>query len=245
MNKRSTGWLHPAVIYLILLFLVIIVSWIGSIMEISRVGGNGELALRSVLGVPGLRWAVRTAATCLDNAPVGNALMLFIAVGAGRGSGLFRALSRLRSLSPKEMTAFYISLVVLIIYVFLIVLGVFSGSHLLLGITGTLKGSPLYDGIMFLLMLAVCLPSLVYGLSTETFRTAQDCVNAFCTMLPEFAHFLVTMLVAAQLIQTLEYTHIDALLGLNKAAMQVVSFLLYWLPLPIILLWFQKSRKEV
>lgn len=245
MNKRSTGWLHPAVIYLILLILVIIVSWIGSIMEISRVGGNGELALRSVLGVPGLRWAVRTAATCLDNAPVGNALMLFIAVGAGRGSGLFRALSRLRSLSPKEMTAFYISLVVLIIYVFLIVLGVFSGSHLLLGITGTLKGSPLYDGIMFLLMLAVCLPSLVYGLSTETFRTAQDCVNAFCTMLPEFAHFLVTMLVAAQLIQTLEYTHIDALLGLNKAAMQVVSFLLYWLPLPIILLWFQKSRKEV
>ena len=124
MNKRSTGWLHPAVIYLILLFLVIIVSWIGSIMEISRVGGNGELALRSVLGVPGLRWAIRSAATCLGNAPVGNALMLFIAVGAGRGSGLFRALSRLRSLSPKEMTAFYISLVVLIIYVFLIVLGI-------------------------------------------------------------------------------------------------------------------------
>ena len=245
MNKRSTGWLHPAVIYLILLFLVIIVSWIGSIMEISRVGGNGELALRSVLGVPGLRWAIRSAATCLGNAPVGNALMLFIAVGAGRGSGLFRALSRLRSLSPKEMTAFYISLVVLIIYVFLIVLGVFTGSHLLLGITGTLKGSPLYDGIMFLLMLAVCLPSLVYGLSTETFRTAQDCVDAFCTMLPEFAHFLVTMLVAAQLIQTLEYTHIDVLLGLTDNAMRIISFLIYWLPLPIILVWCQKSRKEV
>ena len=245
MNKRSTGWLHPAVIYLILLILVIIVSWIGSIMEISRVDGNGELALRSVLGVPGLRWAVRSAATCLGNAPVGNALMLFIAVGAGRGSGLFRALSRLRNLSPKEMTAFYISLVVLIIYVFLIVLGVFTGSHLLLGITGTLKGSPLYDGIMFLLMLAVCLPSLVYGLSTETFRTAQDCVNAFCTMLPEFAHFLVTMLVAAQLIQTLEYTHIDVLLGLTDNAMRIISFLIYWLPLPIILVWCQKSRKEV
>ena len=245
MNKRSAGWLHPAVIYLILLFLVIIVSWIGSIMEISRVGGNGELALRSVLGVPGLRWAIRSAATCLGNAPVGNALMLFIAVGAGRGSGLFRALSRLRSLSPKEMTAFYISLVVLIIYVFLIVLGVFTGSHLLLGITGTLKGSPLYDGIMFLLMLAVSLPSLVYGLSTETFRTAQDCVDAFCTMLPEFAHFLVTMLVAAQLIQTLEYTHIDVLLGLTDNAMRIISFLIYWLPLPIILVWCQKSRKEV
>lgn len=245
MNKRSAGWLHPAVIYLILLILVIIVSWIGSIMEISRASGNSDLALRSVLGVPGLRWAVRTAATCLGNAPVGNALMLFIAIGAGRGSGLFRALSRLRNLSPKETTAFYISLVVLVIYVLLIILGVFAGSHLLLGITGTLKGSPLYDGLMFLLMLAVCLPSLVYGLSTETFRTVSDCVDAFCTILPPFAHFLVTMLVAAQLIQTLEYTHIDALMGIGPNSMRIISFLLYWLPLPIILLWFQKSRKEV
>ena len=241
MNKRLTGWLHPAVIYLILLILVIIVSWIGSIMEISRVGGNGDLALRSVLGVPGLRWAVRTAASCLGNAPVGNALMLFIAVGAGRGSGLFRALSRLRSLSPKESTAFYISLVVLAIYILLIILGVYAGSHLLLGITGSLKGSPLYDGFMFLVMLAVCLPSLVYGLSTETFRTAKDCVDAFCTILPPFAHFLVTMLVAAQLLQTLEYTNIEALLGITPNAMRIISFLIYWLPVPVIHLRNKKT----
>ena len=236
MSKRSTGWLHPAVIYLILLILVILVSWIGSIMEISRVGGNGELALRSVLGVPGLRWTVRTAASCLGNAPIGNALMLFMAIGVGRGSGLFRALARLRNLSPKEMTAFYISMVVLVIYLSLIVLGLFTGSHLLLGITGNLKGSPLYDGFMFLVMLGICLPSLVYGLSTETFRTAGDCVDAFCTILPPFAHFLVTMLIAAQLIQTLEYTHIDAIIGITANSMQVTSFLLYWLPLPIILI---------
>ena len=245
MNKRSLGWRHPAVIYLILLILVIVVSWIGSIMEIGRAGGNEELALRSVLGVPGLRWAVRTAASCLGNAPVGNALMLFMAIGAGKGSGLFRALSRLRNLSPKESTAFYISLVVLAIFIFLIILGVYAGSHLLLGITGTLKGSPLYDGFMFLVMLGIGLPSLVYGLSTETFRTARDCVNAFCTILPPFAHFLVTMLVAAQLLQTLEYTNIDVLLGISDNAMRIISFLVYWVPLPIILIWYQKSGKEV
>lgn len=245
MNKRSLGWRHPAVIYLILLILVIVVSWIGSIMEIGRGAGNEELALRSVLGVPGLRWAVRTAASSLGNAPVGNALMLFMAIGAGRGSGLFRALSRLRNLSPKESTAFYISLVVLAIFIFLIILGVYAGSHLLLGITGTLKGSPLYDGFMFLVMLGIGLPSLVYGLSTETFRTAQDCVNAFCTILPPFAHFLVTMLVAAQLLQTLEYTNIDVLLGISDNAMRIISFLVYWVPLPIILMWCQKSGKVV
>jgi len=245
MNRRYTGWLHPAVIYLILLLLVILASWIGSIIEIRRVGGNSELLLRSVLGESGVRWAVRSAASSLSLAPVGNALMLFIAVGAGRGSGLFRALSRLRSLSPKESTAFYISLVVLAIYILLIILGVYAGSHLLLGITGTLKGSPLYDGFMFLVMLAVCLPSLVYGLSTETFRTAADCVDAFCTILPPLAHFLVTMLIAAQFLQTLEYTNIDVLLGITENAMRIISFLVYWLPLPIIWVWCQKSRKEV
>jgi p-aminobenzoyl-glutamate transporter AbgT len=243
MNRK--WWWHPAIVYLLLLFVTILVSWIGSIMEIGNAGGNNELALRSVLGVPGIRWAVRSAASGVGQAPIGNALMLFIAVGAGRGSGLFRAVTRLRNLSPKETTAFYISMVVLAIYICLIVLGVFAGSHLLLGITGKLKGSPLYEGFMFLLMLAVALPSLVYGLSTETFRTAGDCVDAFCTILPPFAHFLVTMLVAAQLIQTLEYTHIDTLLGITESSMKVMSFLVYWLPLPIILLRSQKSGKEI
>lgn len=238
-------WWHPAIVYLLLIFVVILVSWIGSIMEISRGSGNDELALRSVLGVSGIRWAVRTAASCIGKAPVGNALMLFMAIGAGRGSGLFRALSCLRNLSPKETTAFYISLLVLAVYVCLIILGVFAGSHLLLGITGMLKGSPLYDGFMFLMMLAVCLPSLVYGFSAETFRTAFDCADSFCTILPPFAHFLFTMLVAAQLIQTLEYTHIDALLGITSDAMRIISFIVYWCPLPIILLWNQKSRKEI
>ena len=226
MSKK--WWWHPAIVYLLLLFVVILISWIGSIMEISRVNDNGELSLRSVLGVSGIRWSVRTAALCLGNAPIGNALMLCIAIGAGRGSGLFRALSRIRSLSPKEAMAFYISMAVLAIYILLIVLGFFAGSHLLLGITGRLAGSPLYEGFMFLLMLAVCLPSLVYGLSTETFRTAGDCADAFCTILP-----------------TLEYTHIDALLGLTQNSMRVISFLIYWLPLPIILMWSQKSGKEV
>ena len=85
----------------------------------------------------------------------------------------------------------------------------------------------------------------IFSQYTETFRTAGDCVDAFCTILPPFAHFLVTMLVAAQLLQTLEYTNIDALLGITDFAMRIISFLVYWLPLPIILVWCQKSGKEI
>ena len=139
----------------------------------------------------------------------------------------------------------YTSVAVLAVYISLIVLGVFTGSHLLLGITGKLKGSPLYDGFMFLIMLGIGLPSLVYGLSTETFRTVYDCIRAFSGIIAPFAEFLVTMLVAAQLLQTLMYTNFDALLGITENAMRIISFLVYWLPLPIILLWWQKSGKEV
>lgn len=238
-------WSHPAIVYLLLLIAVILASWIGSVLEIGSMGTNSEMALRSVLGVSGIRWMVRSAASCLGNAPIGNALMIFIAYGAGKGSGLFRAFSRVRNLSPKETIALYTSLIVLTVYILLIVLGVFAGSHLLLGVTGTLKGSPLYQGLIFLLMLAVCLPSLVYGLSTETFRTVSDCVRAFSTIIAPFAEFLVTMLVASQLLQTLEYTHINTMVGLTDGTMRVVSFLVYWMPLPIIWMWWQKSGKEV
>ena len=243
-KNKGLSW-HPAIIYLALLVIVILASWIGSIVEIRHVSGNSNMMLHSLLGVPGLRWAVRNAAGCLGDAPIGNALMFFMAIGIGRGSGLFRAVSHVSIISPKERTALWISGVVLAFYLLLIVVGIFWGSHLLLGITGKLSGSPLYEGLMFLLMLAVALPSVVFGLSTDTFRTAYDCVKAFSTILAPFAEFLVTLLVAAQLLGAVSYTGIDRLLGIDGTTMVVVSILVYWLPLPIILLLHKNHGAEV
>lgn len=245
MSKRTIGWLHPIIIYLILLLLTIMVSWIGSIMEMRSAQTNSELALRSVLGLSGIRWAVRSASHSLSQAPIGNALMLFIALGAGRGSGLFSAFSALKSLPPKERNALYISMAVLTVYLCVILIGLFYGSHLLLGITGRLYGSPLYEGVVFLFMLAVCMPSVVYGFATGRFRNMADCINAFTTVMPTIVQFLVTMLIASQLIQILDYSHIAILLGLTENGMEILSFLLYWLPLPIIVIWNQKTAKEI
>lgn len=244
MNNRTRGWLHPAVVYLLLLMVTILASWIGSILQIGSMSGNNDLTIHSVLGVSGIRWAVRSAASSLAQAPIGQAVMIFMAIGAGRGSGLFRALAHLTGLSPKERLAFIISMSILAVYILLIIMGIFTGSHLLLGVTGTLAGSPFVDGFVFLAMLGICLPALVYGLSTDTFNTAMDCVNAFCRILPSAAQFLVTMLIAAQLISTLQYTGLNSALGLGYTGMRVLSFMIYWLPLPIILLLEQKSGRE-
>ncbi|MGX8689503.1 MAG: AbgT family transporter [Bacteroidaceae bacterium] len=236
MSKHHRRSFHPAIVYFILLVIAILASWIGSIMEMKHAGGNSGLILRSVLDVPGIRWAVRNAAGCIAAAPIGNAMMLFMAIGAGRGSGLFRAIGHVSILSPKERTALWISAVVMILYLSIIVLGIFAGSHLLLGITGKLNGSPLYEGLMFLLMLAVAIPSVVFGFSTDTFRTAYDCVEAFSDLLKPFAEFIITLIVAAQLIGVVSYSGIDKIIGLTDESMRVVSFLIYWLPLPIILI---------
>jgi len=245
MSKRQNRSLPPVIVYFILLLAVILASWIGSIVEMKHVGGNSGLVLRSVLGMPGIRWAVRSAADCLHDAPIGNALMLFMAIGVGKGSGLFRALHNTAILSPKERTALVISMVVLALYICLIILGIFAGSHLLLGITGNLTGSPLYEGLMFLLMLAVALPSVVFGLSTDTFRTAYDCVEAFSSLLKPFAEFLITILIAAQLLSAISYTGFDSMIGLTGRSMRVVSFIVYWIPLPIILLQHKNHIKVV
>jgi len=245
MSKRQDRSLPPVIVYFILLLAVILASWIGSIVEMKHLGGNSGLVIRSVLGVPGIRWAVRSAADCLRDAPIGNALMLFMAIGVGKGSGLFRAVRHTAILSPKERTALVISMAVLALYVCLIILGIFAGSHLLLGITGNLTGSPLYEGLMFLLMLAVALPSVVFGLSTDTFRTAYDCVEAFSSLLKPFAEFLITILIAAQLLSAISYTGFDSMIGLTGRSMRVVSFIVYWIPLPIILLQHKNHIKVV
>ena len=49
----------------------------------------------------GIRWFVRNAASCMGNAPVGEALMILVAIGAGKESGLFRALAHSMTLSPR------------------------------------------------------------------------------------------------------------------------------------------------
>ena len=120
-----------------------------------------------------------------------------------------------------------------------------NGSNLLLGVTGAIKGGPLAHGAVFILMMAILLPSLIYGISTDTFHTARECVEALSSMIRAAASFLLTMLVAAQLMETVKYTHLDALAGISPGLMSVISFLVYWIPLPIIIISDQKRNIEV
>lgn len=243
-ENRNRKLPHPVIVYLILLVLVVFFSWIGSVLEFRTMGRNGPM-LQSLLSEQGIRWFVRNAASCMGNAPVGEALMILVAIGAGKESGLFRALAHSMTLSPRERVSLLISLITFAVIIAVILFGLFSGSNLLLGVTGAIKGGPLAHGAVFILMIAILLPSLIYGISTDTFHTARECVEALSSMIRVAASFLLTMLVAAQLMETIKYTRLDALSGITPVMMSVISFLVYWIPLPIIIISDQKRNIEV
>ena len=166
--------------------------------------------------------------------------MFFLTIGVFKGCGLMRAVLNYKSLSPKERTSLHLSLTVLTLCVVLVVLGLFAGSHLLLSVTGRLQGSPLFDGFMFLLMVTVAVPSLVYGFSSDNLRSVNDCMNAFASKALPMSHFVITMLVAAQLIQIIEYTNLYQFIGLSAVSLKYVAFVLYWFPLPVILYMYKQ-----
>lgn len=240
MNKRF----HPVLLYLAMLLLVMLVSWIGSIIELRHVGGNGQMMLNSVFSAQGVRWLVRNAATAVGKAPIGNAVLIMLMIGIGKGSGFVRALSAPRALSPKEHNALLVSLTVLCVILVVILLGIFASSHLLLGVTGTLTGSPLIEGLVFILMLLFVLPALVFGFSADTFNSVSDCIKAFLSVAQPTATVVLTMLVASQLLETFKYTNLDVILHLSDRFMRVLEFVVYWLPVPFLLL-NQKSSPHI
>lgn len=236
MNRRF----HPALLYLSLLLLIILFSWIGSIIEMR----HGQMTLNSLIGAQGVRWLVRNAAATVSMAPIGNAVLIMLMVGTGKGSGFVRAFSSPKDLSPKEHNALLLSIVIMLLILSVFFFGIFSPSHLLLGVTGTLKGSPLADGAVFLLTILFVIPAVVYGFSTDTFRRAADCIRAFLSVAVPTAGLLLTMLVAAQLLETFKYANLDVLFGLSGKSMHIIEFAVYWLPLPFFA-FGQKSGRHI
>lgn len=233
IKRKPMGVWHPAAIYLVLLAIVILVSWIASFYEIRSVSGNADQMVRSVLTPQGLRWMGRTACGVLGSAPFGQAVMLLLMVGMVVQSGLFRAIFRPES--AKQRVSLILAAVIFAVVLGLILSGVFFGSRPFLSLTGRLAGSPLADNPLVFVLLLVLAPSLVFGFSAGKLRTLADCIEIMTDSIKAGSSFLLTMLVASQLIQTLEYTRLFRLLGLTDQAFQVLSFLIYWIPLPILL----------
>jgi len=237
MNRRRFP--HIAFIYLILVLAVILASWISSVLEMRFSNVFSMYGIRSMLSAAGIRWLVSNAGNTIANAPVGNAIMLFMAVGAVDGSGLGRATVKCfhGTVSPREKASLTVAAVSLLLLVLLFVLGAVSGGNLSVGLAGGIADSPLARGLTFTVMLVLAVPSIAYGLASGTFQSSHDCVHALAMFIAPMAEFLICLVVASQLVGTILYTRLDVLLGIGPQLMRIISFVLYWLPLPLVFLY--------
>lgn len=245
MNRKSLGIWHPAMLYLFLSIAVILIAWVGSFWELRNINVNSELILRSLLTIDGVRYLLHNSVSMLDDAPIANILMLLFTIGVANRSLLFKTLSLFlhhKSLSYKQYASLLLSFIVFVLMFLLLIYGVFGPEHLLLSISGTLKNSPLIDGFFAILMILVLLPCLIYGMATDSFNVVDDGIDALVSVIRLVPSYLFTLFMASFLMSVITYSRIDVLIGAGTTAIQLFSQILYWLPLPILLFFEQKSE---
>ncbi|MBO5932564.1 MAG: AbgT family transporter [Bacteroidaceae bacterium] len=245
MNRKSLGIWHPAMLYLFLSIAVILIAWVGSFWELRNVDVNSELVLRSLLTIDGVRFLLHNSVSLFDDAPIANILMLLFTIGVANRSSLFKTVSHFihhKPLSYKQYASLLLSCIVFALLFVLLLYGIFGPGHILLSISGTLKNSPLIDGFFAILMILVLLPCLIYGMATDSFNVVDDGIEALVSVIRLVPSYLLTLFMASFLMSVITYSRIDVLIGAGTTAIQLFSQILYWLPLPILLFFEQKSE---
>ena len=217
-------------IYLVLLFGVAIGSWVGSVYTL-----DSEEAVANLLSDAGVRWMVRHCVANITAAPVAEALLVLLMIGAVKQSELadcVRLLVRektLTVLSQRQGYALRISSIVLVIVLGVVLLGIVPPWGNLLSVTGSVIGGPLSGGWLFVLSLLVCGPSLCYGWLNGVWHTEREVLQAFTFEVSRCSGYFVTLIVAAQLVAAVQYTQLLACIG--WVGTTLLPLLLYGIPL--------------
>lgn len=216
MKQRTP---HPSTWFLLASIAVALVSWIANIYDWSVVSESTghEVVVQSLLSPEGIRWMLRrVAANFMEFEPLSMMLIALPAIGVSLHSGFvevcIRAMSRLwqhtLSLSRKEFRALLMAWVVGLLYVALLAASTFASWGILRGVTGGLERSPLADGWLFLLAAGWGLMSVVYGFTSDRYRSDTDVVDGFCLLRGLLCQYLVIAFFAAQLLSCLDYTQL-------------------------------------
>lgn len=223
-----------ATLYLILLALLVLFSWIASAYGLVLPGGE---VVPSLLGTDSMRWFVRHSVENIAAAPIVQAVLVLIMVGAVRSCGVVRSVGylvrerRRLPLSRRQQYAMRIALIVLGMCLLLVGWGIAAPGGNLLSVTGRIAGGPLSGGWPFMLLLLVCVPCWVYGRVSGLWHTEREVLDAFTAEIARCSGYFVTLIVGAQLMAALHYVRVFDLLGWGDGAVTVLSAIVYGLPL--------------
>lgn len=218
-------------LYLLLIAALVLFSWVGSAYALPLPDGG---ILPNVLSGEGVRWLVRHSIDNISAAPFVEVLLVLIAVGALRSSGMLDAMiHRERYTARRDRYALRTALVVLVIGVCVVLVSIAPGGNLL-GVTGHIAGGPFSTGWLFLLTLVVSLPSIVYGWMSGHCRGERELFAGLASEVVSYAGYFVTLVVASQLVAIMQYVRLFDLCGASYAVQRVVIASIYAVPLIVL-----------
>lgn len=223
-----------ATLYLLLFLVVALFSWVASIFGLLL--PNGAL-LPSMLSADGIRWMVRHGLDNIASAPVVTVLVVLVLIGVLRSVGAIKTISyviykhKLPSLSRRQRYASRVAWCVFGVALSVVLIGVLPPGGNLLSVTGHISGGPLAKGWLLVLLIVVCVPCLMYGWIAGIWHTERDILDAFSSELARCSGYLVTLVIASQLMGAILYTGLFDLMSFGQNTRLFCTFVIYAAPL--------------
>ncbi len=242
MNNSRNAY-YPVLLYTLLLVLVWLASWIASVVQ--GLSGAGT-AVTSIASGEGVRWALLSVQETIAAVPWGMALFLLLMAGLLSGSGIMHTLAGLLMhgrTSRNELRSLLFSAAALLLYLAILFMFTVSPWHTLLGVTGELHSSPLAHGWPLALFAGVLPVSLVYGFMYGNYRAFSDVAAAAGELVSRYVPALLAMVPAAGIVPCMQFSGIDALLGLEEGGTALLRGVLYVLPFAYVAIIQASGRK--
>ena len=224
------------VLYVLLLLLVALLSWVGSIYA---------WGLESLLDAEGVRWMCIHMLDNVRQSPWLEIAMALAVCGQFIESGLPAVFTprfwQRRSRTLKKMRALQITIAVLAVMVVLFVLSL-TGASPLMSALGQFTLSPLFFGLYPISLMVLLVLSTTYGLASGRFYSVGDVVRSLVSLPVAVAPFFVTLFLAAQLMGCIRYVWS---LPVDTPVDILLSLLLYGIPLILSLLSVYRLKFNV
>ena len=156
--------------------------------------------VRSLLSSEGLRWLLGHFSDMLGTPVLLCLLLLLMAYGSLKGSGILHFKS-----SYRHSRALIITFRLAVFYVGAIVLLVMMPHAVLLSATGLLWPSPFSAAIVPLLAFGITLLSAVYGYVADSYRTISDVYQSLIDGIREGAPWLLFYVLSGQIYYSLKF----------------------------------------
>lgn len=242
INQRS--FYYPAALYVAVLLLVWLLSWLGGVAELAI---SNSATVHSLVSAEGLRWAVRSALPTIDAAPWGVIMLFISSVGLLTGCGMVKSVAKLlrgHRLALNERRAWLFAFIAAVVYLLMLFVSTLSPWNLLLGVTGDFYASPLMQGRIIIIFLAISLVASAYGFIYGNYRSFIDIARSVGAAFSLYAPALLAVLPATGIMPCLEYAGLLPLLHIDQADAAVVSDLLYLLPFIYIMIVLRARQQK-